>query len=86
MYFSGPWENILTLWQCLKFYYFKLQISLTLPYLTNLEPPSQPCRARGHQIPPSAALKLNFQHVVSDDLFKKLPKLGIIKSGTAIVL
>ncbi len=27
VYFSGPWENITTLWQYLKFYYFKLQIT-----------------------------------------------------------
>jgi hypothetical protein len=29
VYFSGPWENILMLWQHLTFYYFRLQISLT---------------------------------------------------------
>jgi len=44
-----------------------------------------PNSAGGHQIPPSAALKLNFQHVVPDDLFKKLPKFGKIKSETAKV-
>ncbi len=29
VYFSGPWENILMLWQYLTFYRFRLQISLT---------------------------------------------------------
>ena len=56
---------------------------------TNLTLPNQsrtpfPNPAGGHQTPPSAA-KLNFQHVVPDDLFKKLPKFGKIKSGTAEV-
>ncbi len=27
VYFSGPWENITTLWQDFKFYFFKLQIT-----------------------------------------------------------
>ena len=78
MYFTGPWENILTLWQYLKFYYFNL------PYLTNLEPPSLTLPA-GHQMQPIAALKLNFQHVVPDGFFLKLPKFDKIKSGTAKV-
>ncbi len=29
------------------------------------------------------ALNIDFQHVMPDDLFKKLPKFGKIKSGTA---
>ncbi len=40
--------------------------NLTLPYLTNLEP-HFPNPSGGHQMPPSAALKLNFQHVVPYD-------------------
>jgi hypothetical protein len=64
--------------------------NLTLSYLTNLEPPSLtlpgPSNAtKRHQKPPSAALKLNFQHVMPDALFKKLPKFGKIKSGTTEV-
>jgi hypothetical protein len=57
---------------------------------TNLTLPNQsrtpyPNPAGGHQRPPSADLKLNFQNVVPDDLFKKLPKFGQIKTGTAKV-
>jgi len=40
VYFSDPWENIKTLLQFFKLYYFKLQIRLTLPYLTNMLSPS----------------------------------------------
>jgi len=65
---------------------FQITNYQTLPYLANLEPPSLTLPG-GHQTqtPPSAALKLNFQHVVPDDLFKKLPKFGKIKPGTAKV-
>ena len=28
VYFSGPWENILTLWQYLKFNYFKIEVQI----------------------------------------------------------
>ena len=77
VYFSSPSENILTLWQFLKFYYFKLQIrlpgNLTLPYITNIEPLSLTLPG-GYQRLPSGALKLKFQHVVPDVLIKKLPK------------
>ncbi len=54
----------------------------TLPYITNLEPPSLTLPG-GHQRLPSGALKLKFQHVVPDVLIKKLPKIVKIKSGTA---
>ncbi len=46
VYFSGPSENILTLWQYLLFYYFKLQIRLTLP---NQSRTTFPNSAEGHQ-------------------------------------
>ncbi len=58
--------------------------NLTLPYITHLEPPSLTLPG-DHQRTPSGALKLNCQHVVPDDLIKKLPKIVKIKSGTAKV-
>jgi len=33
VYFSGPWENITTLWQYFKCYYFKLQMIPTFDFL-----------------------------------------------------
>jgi len=70
VYFSGPWEYILTLRQYLKFYYFKLQKDLRNQSRTPF-----PNHAGGHQTPPSAAPKLNIQHVVPDDMFKKVTKI-----------
>jgi len=58
------------------------QPNLTLPNQSRTPFPNP---VGGHQTPPSTALKLNFQHVVPDDLLKKLPKFGKIKFGTAKV-
>jgi len=51
VYFSGPWENILTLW-----HYFKLYYYLTLPKQSIIIPFPNP--TGGHQRPPFAVLNL----------------------------
>ncbi len=58
--------------------------NLTLPYRINLEPPSLTLSWATKGLP-FGALKLNFQHMVPDDLFKKIPKFDKIKSRSAKV-
>jgi len=85
MYFSlavtGKYFNIMAVLEILLFQITNIT-RITLPYLTNLEPLFLTLPGV-HQRPPSGSLNLNFQHVVPDNLFKKLPKFGKIKYGTA---
>jgi len=57
VYFSGPWKNILALWQYYKILLFQItnKANLTWPYLTNLTFPNP---VGGNQRPTSEALKL----------------------------
>ena len=57
-HFSGPWENILALWQYFKITLFKItyKTNPTWPYLTNLTPPFLTLLG-GHQRAPFSALK-----------------------------
>ncbi len=82
MYFSGPWEYILELWQYFKIILFKItnKTNLTWPYLTNLTYPSLtlPAAAKGVRTP-SAALKFLVFEVLKFDargLIKKVTKIG----------
>jgi hypothetical protein len=87
VYFSGPWENILALWQYFKIILFQItnKSKLTLPNQSNIPFPNP---ARGHQRPPSATLFYFYFGSLQFDaklLIKKLPKFGKINFGTAIV-
>jgi len=61
VYFSGPWEHFLALWQYFKIILFQIanKTNLTRPYLNQSNIPF-PNPAGGHEKTPFKALKLLF--------------------------